>query len=76
MHRDPDTRKAVKRVLPKHKHHFENLFEYKSDDEDDEDDLNQTVLARLTGFEFIKDIQMRTLGKYIFCVCAKSLQNL
>ena len=34
---DSDTLKAVKRVLPKHKHHFENLFEYKSDDEDDSD---------------------------------------
>ena len=29
-----DTSKAVKRVLPKHKHHFESLFEYKSDVED------------------------------------------
>ena len=32
-----DSRKAVKRVLPKHKHQFESLFEYKSDDEDDSD---------------------------------------
>ena len=32
-----DTSKAVKRVLPKHKHHFESLFEYKSDDEDAND---------------------------------------
>ena len=35
MRRGLDSRKAVKRVLPKHKHHFESLFEYKSDDEDD-----------------------------------------
>ena len=34
MRRGLDTSKAVKRVLPKHKHHFESLFEYKSDDED------------------------------------------
>ena len=27
----------VKRVLPKHKHHFESLLEYKSDDEDAND---------------------------------------
>ena len=32
-----DSTKAVKRVLPKHKHQFESLFEYKSDDEDDSD---------------------------------------
>ena len=37
MRRDLDTSKAVKRVLPKHKHHFESLFEYKSDDEDAND---------------------------------------
>ena len=30
-----DSSKAVKRVLPKHKHQFKSLFEYKSDDEDD-----------------------------------------
>ena len=35
MRRGLDSRKAVKRVLPKHKHQFESLFEYKSDDEDD-----------------------------------------
>ena len=35
MRRGLDSRKAVKRVLPKHKHRFESLFEYKSDDEDD-----------------------------------------
>ena len=29
--------KLWKRVLPKHKHQFESLFEYKSDDEDDSD---------------------------------------
>ena len=37
MRRGLDTSKAVKRVLPKHKHHFESLFEYKSDDEDAND---------------------------------------
>ena len=37
MRRGLDSRKAVKRVLPKHKHQFESLFEYKSDDEDDSD---------------------------------------
>ena len=37
MRRGLDTRKAVKRVLPKYKHQFESLFEYKSDDEDDSD---------------------------------------
>ena len=37
MRRGLDTRKAVKRVLLKHKHHFESLFEYKSDDEDTND---------------------------------------
>ena len=35
MRRGLDSRKAVKRVLPKHKHRFESLFEYKSDDKDD-----------------------------------------
>ena len=34
MRRGLNIRKAVQRVLPKHKHPFENLFEYKSDDED------------------------------------------
>ena len=33
MRRGLDSRKAVKRVLPKHKHHFESLFEYKPDDD-------------------------------------------
>ena len=37
MRRCLDSYKAVKRVLPKHKHQFESLFEYKSDDEDDSD---------------------------------------
>ena len=37
MRRGLDTSKTVKRVLPKHKHHFESLFEYKSDDEDAND---------------------------------------
>ena len=37
MRRGLDSRKAVKRVLSKHKHQFESLFEYKSDDEDDSD---------------------------------------
>ena len=32
-----DSSKAVKKVLPKHKHQFEKLIEYKSDDEDDSD---------------------------------------
>ena len=32
-----DSSKAVKKVLPKHKHQFESLIEYKSDDEDDSD---------------------------------------
>ena len=47
MRRGLDSRKAVKRVLPKHKHHFESLFEYKSDDEDandsDSDSLEDTL---------------------------------
>ena len=37
MRKDLDSRKAVKRVLHKHKHHFESLFEYKSGDEDAND---------------------------------------
>ena len=37
MHWDLDSSEAVKRVLSKHKHQFESLFEYKSDDEDDSD---------------------------------------
>ena len=37
MRRGLDTSKAVKRVLPNHKHHFESFFEYKSDDEDAND---------------------------------------
>lgn len=44
MRRGLDTRKAVKRVLPKHKHHFESLFEYKSDDEDENDDTDSDGL--------------------------------
>ena len=47
MRRGLDTSKAVKRVLPKHKHHFESLFEYKSDDEDANDsdsDILEDVL--------------------------------
>ena len=47
--------KAVKRVLSKHKHQFESLFEYKSDDEDDsntdaenlEDKTTVTIQLRL-----------------------------
>ena len=54
MRRGLDTRKAVKRVLHKQKHHFENLFEYKSGDEDDsdsdadsvEDNLDQSLPAK------------------------------
>ena len=37
MRRGHDTRKAVTRVLPKHKCHIESLLEYKSDDENDSD---------------------------------------
>ena len=37
MRQGLDSRKAVKRVLPKHIHQFESLFEYKSDDGDDSD---------------------------------------
>ena len=52
-----DTRKAVKRVLHKHKHHLEGLFEYKSSDEDGydldadrvEDDLDQPLPAKRMG---------------------------
>ena len=36
-HRGSDISKAVKRVLPRHKHQFESLFEYISDDEDNSD---------------------------------------
>ena len=50
------TRYSWKQPLPKHKHHFESLFEYKSDDEDDsgtdadslEDGLDQPP-AKRTG---------------------------
>ena len=37
MRRGLNSRKTVKRVLPKHKHQFESLVEYKSDDADDSD---------------------------------------
>ena len=58
MRRGLDTRKAVKKLLPKHKHQFENLFEYKSDDEDDcdtdadslEDGLDQPPAKRTEPF--------------------------
>ena len=57
MRRGLDTRKAVKRVLSKHKHHFESLFQYKSDGEDDndtdadsvEDGLDQPLPTKRTG---------------------------
>ena len=84
MRRDLDTRKAVKRELPKHKYHFESLFEYKSDDEDDndthadnlKDDLDQPVPARLTGFEFITAQRLHEdRRKNTFYACPKSLQN-
>ena len=57
MRRGLDSRKAVKRVLPKHKHHFESLFEYKSDadvndsDSDSlEDVLDQPPAKRMGPF--------------------------
>ena len=37
MRRGLNTRKAVTKLLAKHKHHFESPFECKSDDEDDND---------------------------------------
>ena len=68
MRRGLDSRKAVKRVLPKHKRQFESLFEYKSDDEDDSVRMQtvskmawiidpQSVRAH---FRLIKDIRTRT----------------
>ena len=58
MRRGLDSCKAVKRVLPKHKHQFESLFEYKLDDEDDsdtdadsfEDGLDQSPAKRTGPF--------------------------
>ena len=58
MRRGLATPKAVKKVLPKHKH-FETLFEYKSDDDEYYDDgadadslevdLDQPLPAKRTG---------------------------
>ena len=56
MHRGLDSRKAVKRVLSKHKHQFESLFEYKSDDEVDSDTdadslKDKTTVTSIAPFE-------------------------
>ena len=62
MRRGPDSRKAEERVLPKHKHQFESLFEHMSDDEDDSDTDLDSLEDGLdqAHIHLIKDIRTRT----------------
>ena len=78
MRRGLDTSKAVKRVLPKHKHHFESLFEYKLDDEDAndsysdslEDVLDQPPSKRMGPFPSYWRHSDTYLAKdYFLCTC-------
>ena len=82
IRRGLDSHKAVKRVLPKHKHQFESLFEYKSDDEDDSGTM-QTVSKMAwiihprsvrAHFRLIKDIRTRTYSRRLPFAHARSLK--
>ena len=91
MRRGLDTHKAVKRVLPKHKHHFDSLFVFKPDDEDAndsdsdslEDVLDQPPAKRKGPFlnslktsgDWRRKGQKDAPAKGEKYACAKSLKN-
>ena len=54
MERGTDALKAVKRVLPKHKQKFESLFQYKEDEDEDsenvEDPPDEPPMKRMRPF--------------------------
>ena len=68
-----DSSKAVKRVLPKHKHQFESLFEYKSDDEDDSNTDADSLEDKTTVTIYLRLKKLRAETSKVICIIVVNL---